>query len=347
MSLRATCLLVCSASASPAQHSRHGASPAALLLALTAALACSARLASAEPTEDEDSDAFYMPDAQMSDTAYATFDWSRTKSDFDNMKPPCNALQRSQIAIDELAPNFSSDAVVDGEIDECAPSHCGCDDGTQSNLLHAARCIWASCLQHQIAHHRSKDRCSYMAWTVLLLLYARLSHPRCLLLRCRAGCDHQCDAGSRRRTTRASGSCSFSTLRVRHLPTKHRPYITSSNRLHSRCRSRRVAEAWHIKRLQCIACTCKEPLSRIVQLCCMPCCAAHHGSQHTHVVRLTSLLQQSNTMQFAADFTFVCPTEIIAFSDRVKEFTDRNAAVIGASCDSAEVWLLRFALLQH
>ena len=44
---------------------------------------------------------------------------------------------------------------------------------------------------------------------------------------------------------------------------------------------------------------------------------------------------------YPKDFTFVCPTEIIAFSDRVKEFTDRGAAVIGASCDSAEVSTLQ------
>ena len=37
---------------------------------------------------------------------------------------------------------------------------------------------------------------------------------------------------------------------------------------------------------------------------------------------------------YPLDFTFVCPTEIIAFSDRVKEFHDRNAEVIGCSIDS-------------
>jgi alkyl hydroperoxide reductase subunit AhpC len=40
---------------------------------------------------------------------------------------------------------------------------------------------------------------------------------------------------------------------------------------------------------------------------------------------------------YPKDFTFVCPTEIIAFSDRVEEFTKRNCQVIGASTDSAEV----------
>src|SRR3954470_16525497 len=37
---------------------------------------------------------------------------------------------------------------------------------------------------------------------------------------------------------------------------------------------------------------------------------------------------------YPLDFTFVCPTEIIAFSDRVKEFQDRGAEVIGCSIDS-------------
>mgnify|MGYP003587910098 CR=1 FL=1 len=38
-----------------------------------------------------------------------------------------------------------------------------------------------------------------------------------------------------------------------------------------------------------------------------------------------------------ADFTFVCPTEIIAFNNKLKEFEDRGVVVIGASIDSAYV----------
>ncbi|EPY23719.1 mitochondrial tryparedoxin peroxidase, trypanosomatid typical 2-Cys peroxiredoxin [Strigomonas culicis] len=34
------------------------------------------------------------------------------------------------------------------------------------------------------------------------------------------------------------------------------------------------------------------------------------------------------------DFTFVCPTEIIAFSDRHKDFEKLNTQVIAVSCDS-------------
>jgi len=37
---------------------------------------------------------------------------------------------------------------------------------------------------------------------------------------------------------------------------------------------------------------------------------------------------------YPADFTFVCPTEIIAFQDKIKEFEKINTAVVGCSVDS-------------
>lgn len=37
---------------------------------------------------------------------------------------------------------------------------------------------------------------------------------------------------------------------------------------------------------------------------------------------------------YPLDFTFVCPTEIIAFSERVEEFRSINCEVIACSCDS-------------
>ncbi|KAJ0051308.1 hypothetical protein NL108_018709, partial [Boleophthalmus pectinirostris] len=37
---------------------------------------------------------------------------------------------------------------------------------------------------------------------------------------------------------------------------------------------------------------------------------------------------------YPLDFTFVCPTEIVAFSDRADEFRQNNCEVIGASVDS-------------
>ncbi len=37
---------------------------------------------------------------------------------------------------------------------------------------------------------------------------------------------------------------------------------------------------------------------------------------------------------YPLDFTFVCPTEIIAFQDKMDEFEKRNVAVVGCSVDS-------------
>jgi alkyl hydroperoxide reductase subunit AhpC len=37
---------------------------------------------------------------------------------------------------------------------------------------------------------------------------------------------------------------------------------------------------------------------------------------------------------YPLDFTFVCPTEIVAFSDRIAEFEKRGYQVLGASVDS-------------
>jgi alkyl hydroperoxide reductase subunit AhpC len=37
---------------------------------------------------------------------------------------------------------------------------------------------------------------------------------------------------------------------------------------------------------------------------------------------------------YPLDFTFVCPTEIVAFSERIREFRERGAEVLGCSVDS-------------
>ncbi len=37
---------------------------------------------------------------------------------------------------------------------------------------------------------------------------------------------------------------------------------------------------------------------------------------------------------YPADFTFVCPTEIIAFQDKIEDFNSRNVAIVGVSTDS-------------
>lgn len=46
---------------------------------------------------------------------------------------------------------------------------------------------------------------------------------------------------------------------------------------------------------------------------------------------------------YPLDFTFVCPTELHAFQDKLKEFEKRNAQVIACSVDS---WYSHFAWLQ-
>ena len=45
---------------------------------------------------------------------------------------------------------------------------------------------------------------------------------------------------------------------------------------------------------------------------------------------------------YPKDFTFVCPTEILAFQEKLKEFEKRNCAVVGCSTDTEEshlAWL--------
>lgn len=57
---------------------------------------------------------------------------------------------------------------------------------------------------------------------------------------------------------------------------------------------------------------------------------------------------------YPADFTFICPTEITGFSDRMEAFTKLNAVVLGCSTDSKhshrawierEGWKLTYPLL--
>ena len=44
---------------------------------------------------------------------------------------------------------------------------------------------------------------------------------------------------------------------------------------------------------------------------------------------------------YPMDFTFVCPTEILAFSERVKDFEKRDTAVLAASVDSGKITITR------
>ena len=57
--------------------------------------------------------------------------------------------------------------------------------------------------------------------------------------------------------------------------------------------------------------------------------------QEFQEIRLTDLEGQYVVLFFyPLDFTFVCPTEIIAFNDRIKDFESRNTRVVGVSIDS-------------
>ena len=58
-------------------------------------------------------------------------------------------------------------------------------------------------------------------------------------------------------------------------------------------------------------------------------------SEEVKEVKLTSYRGKYVVLFFyPLDFTFVCPTEIIAFSDRIKDFHSRGAEVLGVSVDS-------------
>lgn len=58
-------------------------------------------------------------------------------------------------------------------------------------------------------------------------------------------------------------------------------------------------------------------------------------NQEFKVVKLSDYLGQYVVLFFyPLDFTFVCPTEIIAFSDRHSEFKSINTEILGVSVDS-------------
>ena len=42
---------------------------------------------------------------------------------------------------------------------------------------------------------------------------------------------------------------------------------------------------------------------------------------------------------YPKDFTFVCPTEILAFQEKLKDFEKRGCAVVGCSTDTEETHL--------
>lgn len=59
------------------------------------------------------------------------------------------------------------------------------------------------------------------------------------------------------------------------------------------------------------------------------------ADQEFKVIKLSDFRGQYVVLFFyPLDFTFVCPTEVIAFSDRAEEFTALNTQILGVSVDS-------------
>lgn len=64
--------------------------------------------------------------------------------------------------------------------------------------------------------------------------------------------------------------------------------------------------------------------------------AVLNGNQITEGFSLEQFVGEKEVVFFfyPLDFTFVCPTELIAFQDKLEEFEKRNVAVVGCSVDS-------------
>jgi peroxiredoxin (alkyl hydroperoxide reductase subunit C) len=64
--------------------------------------------------------------------------------------------------------------------------------------------------------------------------------------------------------------------------------------------------------------------------------AVLNGNNITEGFSLEQYLGKKHVIFFfyPLDFTFVCPTEIIAFQEKIAEFEKRNVAVVGCSVDS-------------
>ena len=64
--------------------------------------------------------------------------------------------------------------------------------------------------------------------------------------------------------------------------------------------------------------------------------AVVNGKDFVENFSLEQYLGKKNVVFFfyPLDFTFVCPTELIAFQKHIKEFEDRNTAVVACSIDS-------------
>lgn len=64
--------------------------------------------------------------------------------------------------------------------------------------------------------------------------------------------------------------------------------------------------------------------------------AVINGSEFVEKFSLGQYIGKKHVVFFfyPLDFTFVCPTEILAFQEKMQEFEDRNIAVVGCSVDS-------------
>jgi len=64
--------------------------------------------------------------------------------------------------------------------------------------------------------------------------------------------------------------------------------------------------------------------------------AVVNGGEFVEKFSLNQFIGKKHVIFFfyPLDFTFVCPTEILAFQDQLEEFDKRNVAVVGCSIDS-------------
>ena len=56
---------------------------------------------------------------------------------------------------------------------------------------------------------------------------------------------------------------------------------------------------------------------------------------HSFSIKKEAAGKYTLVFSYPLDFTFVCPSELIAFNNRLEEFKQRNVQVIGVSIDSA------------
>lgn len=69
--------------------------------------------------------------------------------------------------------------------------------------------------------------------------------------------------------------------------------------------------------------------------------AVINGEEIVESFSLDQFIGKSEVMFFfyPKDFTFVCPTEILAFQEKLEEFKKRGVEVVGCSCDTEETHL--------